>query len=192
MRTPSGRKRGRTTWFAVGSLTALLLGAAVWVADAADHRDGPIFVNTAANGRQDLNDIYIFRSPADAANAANFGNTVIITTISPFTGVLTPTTFDPRLYFDIKVDNTGDAIEDFTLRTTFSAPDANGVQDVTLRGLPAIKFPNGGILARGKTGDNIPVAGGGMFWAANHDDPFFLDSGAFSPLVANGLVIFSH
>jgi hypothetical protein len=190
MRTTWGPKRGRTAWLWVAGLTAVLMAAVVWVADAADHRDGPIFVNTAANGRQDLNDIYIFRSPRDAANAANFGNTVIITTISPFAGVLTPTTFDPRLYFDVKVDNNGDGIEDFTLRTTFSAPDANGVQDVTLRGLPAIKFPNGGILARGKTGDNIPIAGGGMFRAANHDDPFFFDSGAFTTLISNGLSTF--
>jgi hypothetical protein len=60
------------------------------------------------------------------------------------------------------------------------------VQDVVLRGLPAIRFPNGGILAKGRTGQNIPVAGGGTFRAANHDDPFFFDAGAFATLVSNG------
>jgi hypothetical protein len=153
---------------------------------AADHRDGPIFVNTAATGRQDLNDIYIFRSPTDPANAPNFGNTVIVATISPFPGVLTPTTFDQRMFFDIKVDNNGDAVEDLTFRVTFSAPDANGVQNVTLRGLPAVRFPGVGILARGQTGQNLPVTGGGQFRAANHDDPFFFDAGAFATLVADG------
>jgi hypothetical protein len=172
------RTRPRLPWklLALAGLLGLLAVGLGLVGRAADHRDGPIFVNTAANGRPDLNDIYVFNSPATPTN------TVMAMTVSPFTGTLTPTVFDQRLFFDIKLDNNGDAIEDMTFRVTFSAPDDSGVQQVTLRGLPAAKFPNNGILAKGKTGQNLPIAGGGTFRAANHDDPFFFDAQGFTLL----------
>jgi hypothetical protein len=172
-------KLARTSVALLGLLLALAGGVAM-LSWGADHRDGPIFVNTAASGQHDLNDIYIFQSPANSAN------TVMIMDVSPFPGNLTPATFDPATYFDFKLDNNGDAVEDMTFRVTFGPPDSNGVQNVTLRGLPAVKFPNFGILAKGKTGQNLPVAGGGMFRAAVHDDPFFFDSGGFSSYVKDG------
>jgi hypothetical protein len=150
----------------------------VW-APAADHRDGPIFINTAANGQQDINDVYIFNSPATPSN------TVIAMTVQPFPGLLTPATFATSQYYDIKVDNTGDAVEDITFRLTVSAPNAaTGVQTVTLRGLPSAKFPPTGILAQGPTGQTLPIRGGGMFMASTFDDPFFFDAQAFSDLVS--------
>src|SRR5262249_20625306 len=132
------------------------------------------------------NDIYIFQSPA------NPSNTVLALTVSPFAGNTTPDTFDPTIAFEMKIDNNGDAIEDITFRFTFSAPDATGIQTVTVRGLPSTKFPaNGGILARGNARTILPVAGGGMFLADNRDDPFFFDVVAFNNLLAglpNGAV----
>ena len=166
------RTPARRSLFRLGPLllVLLVLAAAVGLSgQAADHRDGPIFVNTKANGTADINDIYVFQSPAVAAN------TVLCMTESPGPGVETPATFDRTVVFDIKVDNNGDAVEDLTFRATFGAPDSNGVQEVTLQGLPASKCPPTGILARGKTGQNIPVRGGGMFRAAVQDDPFFFD-----------------
>src|SRR5205823_11354303 len=124
---------------------------------------------TATKGQRDINDVFVFRSPANA------NNTVFVLTFQPFTGNLTPVTIDTNTIFDIKIDTTGDAVEDITLRMTVGAPDANGIQPVLLRGLPSGKFPPTGILAKGFTGTNIPVAGGGMFRAAIHDDPFFFD-----------------
>jgi hypothetical protein len=150
------------------------------LAPAADHRDGPIFINTQANGQQDINDVYIFKSPATSTN------TVIALAVQPFTGVLTPVTFATGQYFDINVDQDGDAIEDVVFRITFGTPDGNGVQDVTLRGLPAARFPPTGILAQGKTGQNLTVRGGGTFRAANHDDPFFFDVTGFNQLLNKG------
>jgi hypothetical protein len=164
----------------LGLLAGVMLTSGVLLAPAADHRDGPIFVNTAVSGRHDLNDIYIFQAPG------NINNTVIIVTVSPFPGVLTPISFDPSLIFEVNVDNNGDAIEDKFFRMTFSAAGANGVQQVTLRGFPATAFPNGGLLAKGLTGQNLNIVGGGRFRAANHDDAFFFDAGAFSTFVANG------
>ena len=98
-------------WLGLVGLLACLAGSAALLAPAADHRDGPIFVNTAANGQQDLNDIYVFRSPANA------NNTVFILSFQPFPGNLTPISADPNTIFDIKIDTNGDAVEDLTLRT---------------------------------------------------------------------------
>jgi hypothetical protein len=172
---------------------ALLLAAAVaplmLIGRAADHRDGPIFPNTAVNGPQDLNDIYVFRSPTNA------NNTVLIFTFQPFPGNLSPATADQSQFFDVKIDRTGDAVEDVTFRVTLGAPDENGVQPVTLRGLPSTLFPPTGILARGMTGQNLPIAGGGMFRCAIQDDPFFFDAGSaatggFADLAQDGVGAF--
>jgi hypothetical protein len=180
--TPYRTSRPGQRWLALGVLLACLAAATALIAPAADHRDGPIFVNTAANGTADINDIYIFQAPG------NVNNTVMVFDVQPFPGVLTPAFFDPSLTFDIKLDNTGDAVEDITFRITFGPPNAAGVQDVTLRALPSTKFPPTGILARGKTGTNIPIAGGGMFRAAIQDDPFFFDAGQFGLFAAAGAV----
>jgi Domain of unknown function (DUF4331) len=176
MNRPSRTSLGAT------SLLILLIGipAAVLLAPAADHRDGPIFPNSAVNGFQDINDMFIFQAPG------NSNNTVMIMDVQPFPGNLTPATFDPRMTFDFKIDNNGDALEDLTFRVTFGPPNANGAQPVTVRALPSSKFPPTGIVARGMTGQNIPIAGGGMFRAAIHDDPFFFDAGQFSTFVAAG------
>ncbi|MBN9522226.1 DUF4331 family protein [bacterium] len=161
--------------------TLLLAAAAV---PAADHRDGPILVDTANNGHVDINDVYTFRSPSNA------NNTVLGLTVQPFPGNLTPATFDPSTVFDLKVDTNGDNLEDLTFRFSTGVPDQNGVQDVLVRGLPSTKFPPTGIVAKGKTGQNIPITGGGMFRAAVQDDPFFFDAGGFSAFVAAGAAPF--
>src|SRR6185369_206258 len=49
-----------------------------------------------------INDLYVFRSPGNAAN------TVFAMTFQPFPGVLTPDTADPDLTYEIHIDVTGD------------------------------------------------------------------------------------
>lgn len=179
-----GRRLGLAV---VGSLAALAVAVIPkeWT-EAADHRDGPIFVNTPVNGRADINDIYVFQAPG------NVNNTVLIFDVSPFPGGGggTPATFDPTLVYDIKVDNTGDAVEDITFRFTFGAPNGQGVQAFTMRGLPSTKFPPTGILASGNTGANVNIRGGGMVRAAVQDDPFFFDATGFGQFIAAGAVPF--
>jgi hypothetical protein len=180
------RARRALPLLAVGVLLLLAAGL-VMLGRAADHRDGPIFGPpgiTITNSRRDINDVYIFTSPANAAN------TVMIMTLSPFAGATTPATFDQSNIFDFKISNRNlTTTEDITFRVTFGAPDSNGVQDVTLRALPASRFPPTGILARGKTGANIPVQGGGMFRASIQDDPFFFDAVAFNNLLNHATAV---
>ena len=149
-------------------------------AASADHRDGPLFENTAANGRSDLGELYVLRSPVNA------NNTVLILTVSPFAGFVTPRTFDESQVYEIRIDTNGDAVEDLAFESTFGAPNAAGEQDVVLRGLPAASFPPDGTLATGRTGRNLAVTGGGTFRAGLHDDPFFFDHSAWDQRVDDG------
>ncbi len=181
MTAPWIRKRPLRTLVPLGILSALLaLGFALL--PAADHRDGPIFgppgVNIT-NSRRDFNDIYVYQSPANA------NNTCFNLSISPFSTTATPAVFDQRITLDLNIVNRDlvNVTDDITFRITFGPPDRFGVQDVTLQGLPAAKFPPNSILAKGKTGQNIPVKGGGMFRAAEQDDPFFFDASGFANLI---------
>jgi hypothetical protein len=197
MNVPGFRKRLLRTLLPIGILGSALLALALGLlAPAADHRDGPIFGPpgiTITNSRRDINDVYIFQSPANPAN------TVMVITNSPFSTATTPAVFDQGITYDFNIINrtlptaaNGGAVsQDIKFRVTFSAPDSAGIQMVTLRGLPAARFPGtGGILAQGQTGQNIPIRGVGgagtaMFRAAEHDDPFLFDAVGFNALLNN-------
>jgi hypothetical protein len=157
--------------------------ASIGVAQA-DFRDGTNFSDTATNGRLDLGPLYVFRSPANA------NNTVFVMTVSPFTGVLTPTTFVKGARYDLVIDTSGDLVPDMVLRTTFGPPSAiDGSQSVLVRCLPKPRCRRY-VLARGRTGQNIPVLGGGLFRAANQDNPEFFDQGGWDTYVAAKLGTF--
>jgi len=150
------------------ALVLALVGALAGVAHA-DFRGGTIFSDTAANGRLDLGPLYVFRSPSNA------NNTVFIMTVSPFTGVLTPTTFVKGARYDIAIDSTGNMVEDMVLRTTFGPPSpTDGSQSVLVRCLPKPRCRRY-VVVRGRTGQNVPIPGGGVFRAGNADNPEFFD-----------------
>ena len=121
MRTVSMRAQLRRPLLSAGLLGVVLALGFGLMGEAADHRDGPIFPNTAVERPGDLNDIYIFRSPGGPCPTTDdFGNTVLAITLSPFPGVLTPTSFDPRVTVDLNVVNiTGHLTPDMTFRFTF-------------------------------------------------------------------------
>lgn len=156
---------------------ALAVGAG---AAQADFRDGTIFPNTAANGRLDVGPLFVFRSPANA------NNTVFVMTVSPFTGALTPAAFVKGARYDIAIDGSGDLVADRVLRMTFGPPSASdGSQSVLARCLPKPRCQRY-IVARGRTGQNIPIAGGGLFRAGNHDTPEFFDQAGWDTLATTG------
>src|SRR4030095_4869867 len=82
--------------------------------DGADHRDGPRITDIPPAAALDLNDLYIFRSPG------NPSNTVLIFTVSPFAGDLTPETFDSSTRYDLRIDQDLDHVPDLAFRAAFS------------------------------------------------------------------------
>jgi hypothetical protein len=152
------------------ALSSLLLGSCT-LARAADHLDAPMLRNPGQGGR-DINDVYAFQSPSNAAN------TVLIMTVNPFAamvnpfGTVSPRTFDPAVEYQFQVDNNGDAVADVTYAATFG-PAAGGVQTLNMT-------RNGAAFAAGNTGTNLATSGGGTVRAALFDDPFFFDLVGFN------------
>lgn len=174
----------RKTWWSFFALVALAVSLAVGLpailAQGADHLDAPLVQN---DGRLDINDVYAFQSPT------NPDNTVLIMTVNPLAGVLSPTTFHPDALYELKIDNTGDAVEDITYRLKFSQPSSKSAapsQSVTLwkdEGTGFAVIAEGKVSAPAKSDKAkpriIPVDGGGSLFAGLRDDPFFFDLVAF-------------
>ncbi|MEK7217081.1 MAG: DUF4331 family protein, partial [Chloroflexota bacterium] len=158
------------TWLLAAAALAgvLAVGSRDTSTQAADHLDAPGAMSPGGDGRLDITDVYAFKHDS---------NTVLIMSVNPAAGLLSPTAFHPNASYDFKVDTDGDAKEDTTYRVTFSAANA-GTQDVMLRRVSG-GGARGAVLARGKTGENIAVTGGGMIRAGLFDDPFFFDLNAF-------------
>ena len=174
----------RKTWWGFFALVALAAALAVglpaMLAQGADHLDAPLVQN---DGRLDINDVYAFQSPT------NPDNTVLIMTVNPLAGVLSPTTFHLDALYELKIDNTGDAVEDITYRLQFSQPSSKSAapsQSVTLwkdEGTGFAVIAEGKVSAPAKSYKAklhiIPVDGGGSLFAGLRDDPFFFDFVAF-------------
>jgi len=151
---------------------ALAFGLFAAPAKAADHLDAPGLTPPGGDTRLDITDVYAFQSPTNSAN------TVLVLNVNPLAGVLNNGTFRAGASYEFKLDSNGDAKEDLTYKVTFSAPNGSRQQDVTLRRLPAAGG-GGSVLAKGQTGQNISIPGGGMLYAGVFDDPFFFDLNAF-------------
>jgi hypothetical protein len=201
MSTPAKKSRLRWTLGSAGLLVGTLALGLALTGRAADHRDGPLFSNTPANGRADVNDIYVFRSPADTSNT-NFGNTVIVATISPFPGVLTPTSFDTRLTFEVNVIGTTPTNAalppDLKFQVTFARPTGTApfTQVATLKLTTAAgttsqtyNYVSNQVIPPASFANNVTFPGDatatGKFIAGNFDDPFFFDAQGFGDFLAN-------
>lgn len=138
---------------------------------AADHRDAPnLNVENGGPRALDLNDVYLFRSPANPAN------TVMMITVNPLIAPGETVFFSSTGSYELKIDNNGDQVTDITLQFVFTAP-RGGRQEVRFNRLEPNKAPV--LLARGQTGLNVAVRGGGQLRADVFDDPFFFDIDAF-------------
>lgn len=155
-------------------ILALAFGLVAVPATAADHLDAPGLTPPGGDTRLDITDVYAFQSPSNPAN------TVLVMGVNPLAGVLNDGTFRSGASYEFKIDSNGDAKEDLTYKFTFSAADDSLQQEVTLRKMPA--RGGGSLLARGQTGENISIPGGGWIRAGVFDDPFFFDLVAFLSL----------
>src|SRR3989337_2990485 len=93
------------------AVIALILGPATISTRAADHLDAPL---VAADGRIDINDVYVFQSPSNPAN------TVLVMTVNPAAGLLSGTRLRPGAQYEFLVDTTGDAVQDIAYRLKFT------------------------------------------------------------------------
>ncbi len=152
-------------------LAGLVTLLAAGNAGAADHLDAPLVM---VDGRTDINDVYAFQSPARS------DMTVLVMTVNPVAGVLSPTSFDNRSTYRFHIDNNGDALTDVLLELRFGPAKerSDGAQRVTL--WRRTRQPDK-TLARytGWTGEDVALDDGGRLRADLFDDPFFFDLIAF-------------
>lgn len=143
--------------------------------NAADHRDGPrVTDNAAINGNLDLNDLYVFVSPANRNNTV-----IVLSTGGAGVGLLTPPIFAPGAVYEIRVSNDGDPTTDeLVYQFIFSDPDNFLRQAYTVTEVNE-RTGRARIIARSVTGRNSRLLGGGQVHAGIVDDPFFFDVIAF-------------
>jgi hypothetical protein len=161
---------------AVGAGTALVLTRAL----ASDHQDTP---EVELSPRLDINDVYAFPGSSPSRIA------LLVTTSSPLTpAASTGATFDPDILYQIKVDNTGDAVEDLVLQFTFTgtgsaqqvhlrgplAPARTGTGTTVLDVTPAVSGPINTVL-----GSPSSI----QLFAGLRDDPFFIDLEQFFRII---------
>jgi hypothetical protein len=149
---------------------------------ASDHQDTP---EVELSPRYDVNDVYAFP-------AATPGRIVLVLgTSSPITPAQTPSfTFGTKQQelYQIKVDNTGDAVEDLVFQLTFTGPA--GHQKVTLRGPakpnetgPANTLIKGKKTLHGAVNTVLGSPTGIQLFAGPRDDPFFIDLEQFFRII---------
>jgi hypothetical protein len=147
---------------------------------ASDHQDTEL---TEIRQLPDVNDVYAF--PGSTADRL----AIAVTTASPITPAQGQTIgFDPRILYQIKVDNTGDGIEDLVFQmvaTGFGAnqsvalygpakPNEVGTVNTRLPGAPTLAGPLNTVL--GSASDI-------QFQAGLFDDPFFIDLAQFFRII---------
>jgi hypothetical protein len=157
--------------------------AAVAVASvslASDHQDTPEVELKQLN---DINDVYAFPGSTPDRLA------LVLTTASPITPAQSASIgFDPRQLYQIKVDNTGDAVEDLVLQFQFEGTGRN--QMVRLYG-PVAPAQVGAVNSRvdatptltGPTNATLGTSAGIQLHAGLFDDPFFIDLEQFFRII---------
>jgi hypothetical protein len=174
---PKLRVPGR--WIVLPAVGAVALTAA-GVILASDHQDT---AEVELHPRLDINDVYVFPGSTTDRLA------LAVTTSSPITPAASAgSSFDPGILYQIKIDNTGDAVEDLVFQFTFTGTGSG--QQVSLRG-PAAPGSAGGQsvlldVAPTLTGAVNTVLGsptGVQLFAGLREDPFFIDLEQFFKII---------
>ena len=172
MREAHRKRRAR---FALVAAALVGAGTVVTAVRASDHQDTP---EVELNPRMDINDVYAF--PGSSADRI----ALVMTTSSPIVGQNAQ--FDPNLLYQLKIDNSGDAVEDLVFQVTFD----EGGQTVRLRGpvAPASTGTRNTLVATGTevtgtVGQVLGSAGGVQLFAGLRSDPLFIDLEQFFRIV---------
>ena len=173
-----------TNRFALSAASALtvILMAAGMPALAADHRDAPVVDDDPA---ADINDVYMFRDPADKTKL------VLVLSTYPLENPRFATSYqyDPDVIFQIGFDVDGNGTFDRYVTAQFS-PLSNGagsLQTVTVT-LPGGKTATGNVtqptIQSPEPAPTIISESGIKVFAGPRDDPFFFDLIGFNRVVA--------
>ncbi len=137
---------------------------------ASDHQDTP---EVELNPRMDINDVFVF--PGSSADRV----TLVMTTSSPIAGQ--NASFDPNLLYQIKIDNTGDAIEDLVFQITFNTGSGSAQSVKVVGPVPPTNagtqstLVNTAAAVEGAVGTNLGSDTGMQVFAGLRADPFFID-----------------
>jgi hypothetical protein len=168
----TGRKRALAVLVA---LSAIVTFSAVVArrAAASDHQDNPL---VELNPSLDMTDVYAFPGSAPGRVA------LVLNSWAFLTPAQTPgTSFDPNLLYQFKIDNSGDAKEDFVIQVTFTGTGPN--QTVQVRGpiAPPVVGPMGNTVSSaaptvtGAANTVLGSATGIQVFAGAREEPFFID-----------------
>ena len=166
----------------LATVFAGLLGglAATGTVSAADHRDAPALLTAnGGNPQLDINDVYVFQSPA------NPKNTVLVMTVNPFTIPGDQVIFSTTGVYEFNLDTNGDAIEDITYEIKFK-PLNRGKQIFSVTELRGSAKPKA-LTNTAETARVNNVPGGIKVTAGMFDDPFFFDLDAFKGFDSQGV-----
>ena len=155
---------------AVGTMA---LAPRVRRAMASDHQDTP---EVELSQRMDINDLYAF--PGASADRV----ALVLTTASPITPAQAQSGFffDPNLLYQIKIDNSGDGIEDLVFQVRFDGSGANQRVHVVGPVKPnevgtANTLVSSGPDVSGPIGQVLGTTAGTQVYAGLRDDPFWID-----------------
>lgn len=176
---------GRRAALAVGLAvlgTAGVMG--IRHAVGSDHQDTP---EVELSPRLDINDVYAFPGSTDDRIV------LVVTTQSPITPAGTAAArFDPNALYQVKVDNTGDAVEDLVLQFQFDDLQGGG-QRVALFGpvAPTNTGPNNRVAKAtpdivGNINTVLTIGAGAaqvQLFAGPRDDPFYIDLDQFFRII---------
>jgi hypothetical protein len=171
----TNRRSFRAAIFALAGVAVLAAGARLY---ASDHQDTP---EVELNPRMDINDVYAF--PGSSADRI----ALVVTTSSPIAG--SNASFDPNLLYQIKVDNTGDAVEDLVFQVTFDAGTGSqqqysvrGPVAPTMTGTKTALITTGSAIT-GAVGSAAGSATGIQTFAGLRADPFVIDLEQFFNII---------
>ena len=143
---------------------------------ASDHADTP---NIFANPGEDISDVYMFPSPTNSKDV------VLVMNVHPLipSGMSSTVSFDPNVLYQMKIDNTGDGVEDLVIQARFSGTGAN--QKVMISGPLRPSTTGSSNVAEkpwsvtGTINQTFSPAPGMKVFAGPREDPFFFDLDQF-------------
>lgn len=161
------------SWWITATAALIVLSATALIVRtrAADHRDAPLQL---PNPRLDINDIYVFRAPA------NSNNVVLVMTVHP---VLTPasgTIFENAGYYEFLIDRNSDMVADMNIEVFFTG---DSPQKFTVTGLSGGTI-TGDVTTYADAAPRVTVEGDVSIFCGPRDDPFFFDLDAFRTFTA--------